>query len=91
MERNQFTFYRSFFEGIQKLRTKKEKADAYDILCDYALNGKMPDLEGKSPLVATVFSFAQPVIETAARRAFRLKMKNAKDRYLEALDANCLE
>ena len=69
MERKQFTFYRSFFEGIEKLRTKKEKADAYDIICNYALFGTEPDLKGKSPLVATVFSFAKPILDTARKRA----------------------
>ena len=69
MERKQFTFYRSFFESIESLRTKKEKADAYRILCDYALNGKMPDLSGASPVIATIFGFAKPVLDTAHKRA----------------------
>ena len=69
MERKQFTFYRSFFESIENLRTKKEKADAYRILCDYALNGKMPDLSGASPVIATIFGFAKPVLDTAHKRA----------------------
>ena len=47
----------------------KEKADAYRILCDYALNGKMPDLSGASPVIATIFGFAKPVLDTAHKRA----------------------
>ena len=86
MERKQFTFYGSFFEGIQKLRTKKEKAEAYDIICNYALYGIEPNLNGRSPLVATVFSFAKPVLDTAAKRAARLKMKAAENKLLEVLD-----
>lgn len=69
MERKQFTFYRSFFEAIENLPTKKEKADAYDLLCSYALFGTAPDLKGKSPLVATLFAVAKPVLDTAHKRA----------------------
>ena len=59
----------TIFESIENLRTKKEKADAYRILCDYALNGKMPDLSGASPVIATIFGFAKPVLDTAHKRA----------------------
>ena len=79
MERKQFTFYRSFFEGVEKLRTKKEKAQAYEIICNYALNGVAPDLDGVSPYVATIFDFAKPVLDTALKRSERLtNRKNAE-------------
>jgi hypothetical protein len=38
MERKQFTFYRSFWESIEKLPTNKEKLQAYQLICDYALS-----------------------------------------------------
>ena len=69
MRRKQFTFYRSFFESIQTLRTKKEKADAYSLICDYALNGNEPDLSAVSPLIATIFEIMRPVLDTANKRA----------------------
>ena len=37
MPRKQFTFYRSFWETIQNLPTNKEKLQAFEMLCDYAL------------------------------------------------------
>jgi hypothetical protein len=54
MERKQFTFYRSFYESIQKLPTNKEKLQAYDLICGYALNQTAPELESKKPCAAMV-------------------------------------
>lgn len=86
MERKQFTFYRSFYEAIEKIPTKKEKADAYRLLCDYALNGTEPDLSGASPLIATVFGFSKPIMDTAMRRSERIKKKMNVNNLSEALD-----
>jgi hypothetical protein len=86
MKRKQFTFYSSFFEAIEKMRTKKEKADAYRILCDYALNGSEPDLSGESPYIAMIFGFSKPVLDTAHRRAERISKRTNVDSLLEALD-----
>ena len=69
MERKQFTFYRSFYESIQKLPTNKEKLQAYQLICGFALNGAEPDLNAKKPTAATVFRIARPVLETAHKRA----------------------
>ena len=69
MERKQFTFYRSFFESIENLRTKKEKAEAYRIICDYALNGNEPDEKVLTPVVEMLFEIVPPVLDTAHRRA----------------------
>lgn len=78
MERKQFTFYRSFYEAIQKMRTKRERADAYDIICNYALNGVEPDLEKVSVHIAAAFEFIRPVLNTAARRSARLQRRLAE-------------
>ncbi len=78
MERKQFTFYRSFHEAIKRLRTKKDKADAYDILCEYALNGVEPDLTKVSANIATAFEFARPVLDTAAKRSAKLQARLAE-------------
>ena len=73
MERKQFTFYRSFFESIENLRTKKEKAEAYRIICDYALNGKEPDQTAITPVVAMLLEIVRPVLDTAHKRAEQAK------------------
>ncbi len=69
MKRKQFTFYRSFWETIQQLPTNKEKLQAFEILCDYALDGNEPDLKTIKPSVAIVFSIAKPILERAHQRA----------------------
>ena len=91
MERKQFTFYRSFYDAIQRMRTKKDKADAYDILCNYALNGVKPDFEKIPPHIATAFEFAKPVLDTAAKRASKMKLKMAEAIYKAAANGHPIE
>ena len=69
MKRKQFTFYLSFFENIESLQTNKEKLQAYQLLCDYALNHTEPDLSDKKPCAAAVFRAVRPVLDAAHRRA----------------------
>lgn len=76
MQRNQFTFYRSFWEAIENLPTNKEKLQAFQMLCDYALNQKLPELETKKPSAATVFQMAKPILERAHDRANKMRTVN---------------
>ena len=69
MPRNQFTFYKSFYESIEKLQTNKEKLQAYQILCRYALDKTEPDLNSVKPCAAMVFNLVKPVLDTAHRRS----------------------
>ncbi len=69
MTRSQFTFYNSFWESIETLRTNKEKLQAYQLICRYALYGGEPELESVNPGAATVFRMARPILDTARRRA----------------------
>ena len=73
MKRKQFTFYNSFHETIQNFKSKSEKLQAYETLCDYALYGKAPDMEELKPSVLALFSMAQPVLDTARRRSKNLQ------------------
>ena len=82
MERKQFTFYRSFYENIEKLQTNKEKLQAYQLICGFALDGTEPDLDTKKPCAATVFRAVRPVLETAHRRAERF----ANERKLQGIE-----
>ena len=69
MERKQFTFYRSFFESIQRLKTKNERLQAYEMLCRYALDGEMPDEKETKDGVLAIFSIARPIIIRARQRS----------------------
>ena len=76
MRRNQFTFYRSFWESIEKLPTNKEKLQAYQMLCGYALEKTEPDLDAAKPSAAAVFRICRPILETAHQRAERMLRQN---------------
>ncbi len=73
MERNQFTFYRSFYESIEKLPTNKEKLQAYQLIAGFALRGIDPNLDDIKPCAATVFRIAKPVLDAAHKRAEQAK------------------
>lgn len=73
MERKQFTFYRSFWESIQELPTKREKLLAYEVLCAYALEEKEPQFDGKNPSVTAIFRSIRPILDRAHQRARQAK------------------
>lgn len=50
--RNQFTFYRSYWECAEKFQTNKEKLEFFQMLCAYALDETEPDLDAKKPAIA---------------------------------------
>lgn len=43
-----FTFYRSFFDAVQKIKDPLMKASFYDSLCGFALYGIEPQFDGES-------------------------------------------
>ena len=69
MERTQFTFYESFFKAISRIKKKTDRADAYDIICRYALLQEEPDLDNVSDSVAIAFELLRPVLDKAKERA----------------------
>ena len=80
MKRKQFTFYRSFWETIQELPTKKEKLQAFELLCDYALDQNEPDLHDKKPSAVMVFQMARPILDRAHERSkIALTVNNRKE------------
>ena len=71
MQRKQFTFYRSFYESIQNLKTTKEKLQAYDMICRYALDGELPDKKEAKSTILAIFTVCQPILNRSRQRAFR--------------------
>lgn len=69
MERGQFTFYKSFYESICRIRRKQDKADAYDAICRYALFGEAPDPEKIPDIVAVAFINAKPNLDSSRKKA----------------------
>ncbi len=82
MERKQFTFYRSFWEAIENLQTNKEKLQAYQMLCDYALNQNEPEIHSKKPSAATVFQIARPILDRAHDRAKKMFTVNSCEKIM---------
>lgn len=83
MERAQFTFYRSFFKAISRIKKKTDRADAYDIICAYALDQIEPDLDSVSDAVAIAFDLLRPVLDKAKERAESGKKGGSKSETCE--------
>lgn len=69
MEREQFTFYGSFFRAMRKISDKAARADIYDCLCQYALYQQVPDLDNMAPEATLMFEMAKPVLDTAREKS----------------------
>lgn len=84
MQRTQFTFYESFFKAISRIKKKADRADAYDIICSYALYQKEPDLDSVSDAVAIAFELLRPVLDKAREKAESGKKGGSKDENTES-------
>lgn len=69
MQRTQFTFYESFFKAIARIKKKQDRADAYDMICSYALYQIEPDLDSVPDAVAIAFDLLRPVLDKAKERS----------------------
>ena len=69
MERKQFTFYRSFMDGIKRIKAKAALCEAYDAIIAYALDGTEPDLDKLSDAAALAFVMAKPNLDSARKKA----------------------
>lgn len=65
MERNQFTFYRSYYEALKHL-PKRDRADVLMAVIAYALDETEPSLSGV-PL--SVFTLIRPTLDTGRNKA----------------------
>ena len=63
--RNQFTFYRSFWEAIRGLN-QRDKLSALEAICAYALDGKEPRM---TPTAAGMFVLIKPVLDSAEKKS----------------------
>ncbi len=76
--RNSFVFYRSFFEAADKLKIR-EKAAVMSAICEYALNGREPQLSGAAE---AVFILIKPQLDAnqlryeAGKKGGRKKTKD---------------
>jgi hypothetical protein len=66
-ERKQFTFFRSYLDSAKALDTKEEQADFLLAICEYGLNGVLP--EQKKGFVAAVFAAVKPNLDSSLAKA----------------------
>ena len=69
MERKQFTFYASFYNALGRIKKQVDRATAYDIICEYALFGKEPDLDALPDAVAIAFELIRPNLDASKKKA----------------------
>lgn len=69
LQRKQFTFYRSFFEAIETIPAKHHRADMYSMVCDYALNGNLPDMEKLTAIQKANMRIIMPLLDSARQKA----------------------
>lgn len=63
--RNQFTFYRSYYDAIRML-PKRDQAAVLLAVCAYALNGVEPDVDGTA---SAIFTLIRPTLDAGRRKA----------------------
>ena len=74
MERNQFTFYRSYFDALKKVHNKSDQLKLFSAICELALNGNDTDLNGTA---GAMFDLIRPTILKGNRLASnRLSSEN---------------
>jgi len=72
--RQQFTFYRSFWEAVQEL-PPKDKTAVLSAICEYALDETTPPLSG---VPKAIFALIKPTLDTAAKKAEIGKLGGSK-------------
>ena len=65
MKRDQFTFYRSYYEALKHL-PKRDRADVLMAVIGYALDEEIPKLSGV-PL--SVFTLIRPTLDSGRNKA----------------------
>ena len=76
--RDSFIFYRSFFQSTKRL-SKEDKAELFEAICSYALDGELIEL---SAIPDAIFSVIQPNLDANRRRwenGCKDKKKPSKD------------
>lgn len=86
--RSQFTFYRSFFEAVFKIKNKAARAEAYDAICKYALFNDAPDVDKMSDAAAIAFMLIKPNLDASRRKAKSGKSGGSSKQTASKTEAN---
>jgi len=66
VERQQFTFYRSFWEAVKLLPSTEDRLAALSAICAYALDEELTPLDG---VPAAVFALIRPTLDSSRSKA----------------------
>ena len=66
MTREQFTFYRSYWEAVKRLRKPADRLSALEAIAAYALDGEERELTDAAD---AIFVLIRPVLDSAAKKA----------------------
>ena len=78
--RKQFTFYASFREALKRIKDPAVRAEAYDAICDYAIDGIEPDLDSMPDAAAIAFVMARPNLDAAKAKSEAGKLGGGKSK-----------
>lgn len=73
--REQFTFYRSYFDAIGQIKNVKDRAAIYDAIAAYALYEREPNL---SDVAAAIFSLVRPTLDASRKKSESGKLGGSK-------------
>ena len=85
--REQFTFYRSYFDAIRRLKKAADRAAIYDAIADYALYGNTPEL---SDAAGAIFDLIKPTLDAAKRKSDGAKCRE-KAQYDDKIPSRCAQ
>lgn len=74
MEREQFTFYRSYYEALKKL-SKRDREQAIMAICAYALDEEIIPLSGPA---SVMFLLVKPTLDSGRKKAANGKQGGSK-------------
>lgn len=66
IDREQFTFYKSFFLAIHRVKSKTRRCDLYDAVCTFALTGEDMPLDDS---VAGMYELMRPNLAAGRKKA----------------------
>lgn len=76
MQREQFTFYRSYYEALKKL-SKRDREQAIMAICAYALDEEIIPLSGPA---SVMFLLVKPTLDVGRKRAANGKQGGSKQK-----------
>ena len=86
--RTQFTWFESFSRAAQRIKNKVHRCAFYDIVTEYALYEKEPDMDNLPDSVAIAFELIKPNLDASKRKAANGKAGGSRKQTASKCEAN---